>query len=60
MAVGHTLLVMRYQVLKTGQPYRELGADYFARKDPQRLASRLIRRLQELGLKVTVETPTAA
>jgi transposase len=60
VAVGHTLLVMCYQVLKTGQAYRELGADYFDKKDPQRLANRLIRRLQELGLKVTVETQTAA
>ena len=60
VAVGHTLLGMCYQVLKTGQPYRELGADYFDKKDPQRLASRLIRRLQELGLKVTVETQNAA
>jgi transposase len=60
VAVGHTLLVMCYQVLRTGQPYRELGADYFDKKDPQRLANRLIRRLQELGLKVTVETQTAA
>jgi transposase len=60
VAVGHTLLVMCYQVLKTGQPYRELGADYFDQKDPQRLANRLIRRLQELGLKVIIETQTAA
>jgi transposase len=60
MAVGHTLLVMCYQILKTGEPYRELGADYFDKKDPQRLANRLIRRLQELGLKVTVENQNAA
>jgi hypothetical protein len=60
VAVGHSLLVMGYQVLWTGQPYRERGADYFDKKDPQRLASRLIRRLQELGLKVTVETQNAA
>lgn len=60
LAVGHTLLVVCYQILKTGQAYRELGADYFDKKDPTRLANRLIRRLQELGLKVTVETQTAA
>ena len=60
LAVGHTLLIMCYQILKTAEPYRELGADYFDRRDPQRLANRLIRRLQELGLKVTVETQNAA
>jgi transposase len=60
LAVGHTLLVMCYEILKTGQPYRELGADYFDQRDPKRLAGRLIRRLQELGLKVTVEAQTAA
>jgi transposase len=60
VAVGHSLLVMCYQLLKTGEPYRELGADYFDKKDPQRLVNRLIRRLQELGLKVNIETQTAA
>ena len=60
MAVAHSLLTMSYQVLKTRQPYRELGADYFDRQDPQRQADQLIRRLEDLGVKVTIERNNAA
>lgn len=55
MAVGHTLLVIIYKILATGQTYRELGGDYFERQNPQATQRRLIRRLEALGLKVTVE-----
>ena len=59
-AVAHTLLVVVYHVLSRRQPYRELGADYLDRLEPERLAHRLVRRLERLGLKVTVEPQTAA
>jgi hypothetical protein len=37
----------------------ELGADHFDRLDPQRLTRHLVRRLERLGHKVTLE-PIAA
>ena len=55
MAVGHTLLVIIYKILATGQRYRELGGDYFERQNPQATQRRLIRRLEAPGLKVTVQ-----
>ena len=55
MAVGHTLLVIVYQVLRKREAYRELGADYYDQLQPERLARRLVRRLEQLGHKVTLE-----
>jgi transposase len=54
LAVGHTLLVIVYQVLKQRASYRELGADYYDRLEPERLARQLVRRLEQLGHKVTL------
>jgi hypothetical protein len=61
VAVAHSLLVIAYHILKEGTTYRELGHDYFDRRDTFRLQQRLIARLESLGLRVTVETlPQAA
>ena len=54
MAVGHTLLGIMYEVLSRRQPYRELGADYFDRQEPERLTRHLVNRLEKLGHKVTL------
>ena len=55
VAVAHTILVIIYHVLKTRKPYHELGADYFDRLDPERLTRKLVKRLESLGHKVTLE-----
>jgi transposase len=59
VAVGHTLLVIMYHVLKRGVPYAELGGDYLDRREPERLTRQLVRRLEQLGHKVTLEAPAA-
>ncbi len=38
--------------------YRELGADYYDRLQPERLTRHLVRRLEQLGHKVTLEDQT--
>jgi transposase len=55
VAVGHTILVIAYHILRERVCYRELGADYFERRHKDQHRQRLIRQLQALGLKVTVE-----
>ena len=60
LAVGHTLLVIIYHVLKKGTTYAELGADYLDRLEPERLTRQLVKRLQSLGHKVTLEPAPAA
>ena len=55
VAVGHSILVMIYHMLSQKQTYQELGGDYFDRLDVAAQRSRLIHRLEALGLKVSVE-----
>jgi transposase len=55
VAVGHTLLVIIYHVLKDEATYEELGANYLDRLEPDRLTRQLVRRLEKLGHKVTLE-----
>lgn len=59
-AVAHTLLLIVWHVLSRRQPYAELGADYLDRREPTRVANRLVKRLERLGLKVTIEPASAA
>ncbi|MBA3765543.1 MAG: hypothetical protein H0W99_00885 [Acidobacteria bacterium] len=61
VAVGHSILIIIYHVLKNRVSYEELGGDYFDRQHVEDQRARLIRRLEALGLKVTVEElPVAA
>src|SRR5438093_191593 len=55
MAVAHALLVIAYHMLKRKEDYRELGADHFDRIDMNRTRRSLVRRLERLGHKVTLE-----
>ena len=49
VAVAHKLLVIAYNMLKTGEEYKELGGDYFDRLHPERTAQRLVLRLEKMG-----------
>jgi transposase len=60
VAVGHTLLVIIYHVLKRGPTYAELGPDFLDRLEPERLTRQLVKRLEALGHKVTLEARPAA
>lgn len=54
IAVAHKILITAYMILQTGEPYRDLGGDYFDKLYPERTARRLLERLQRLGLQVQV------
>lgn len=61
MAVAHTMLIIGYHMLKTGHGYQELGGNYLERINKNQLQRYYVKRLQRLGLKVTVEpVPEAA
>jgi len=48
-------------MLKNGEQYRDLGSDYFRKRDPERQPRRLVAQLERLGHKVTLEAlPEAA
>jgi transposase len=55
VALGHTILVIVYHILKRGTIYEELGGNYLDRLEPERMTRQLVRRLQQLGHKVTLE-----
>lgn len=56
VAVAHSILVISYHILSRGQPYDDLGPDYFLRRDDSdAYRRRLIRQLERMGLNVTVE-----
>jgi len=61
VALGHTILVIIYHLLKEQTTYRELGPDYFDQLDTERLTRALVRRLERLGHQVTLQPqqPTA-
>jgi len=53
VAVAHSIIVIAWHMLTTGQTYTELGPDWLAnRHDPQRETARLIARLEALGHNV--------
>ncbi len=56
IAVAHAILEISYQMLSTGELYRELGEDFFERRDGERAKQRHLRALERLGYRVTVET----
>jgi transposase len=56
VAVAHTILVMVYHMLKAKQPYRELGADFLDRRNAEQVKRYLLKRLERLGLQVTVRS----
>jgi len=60
IAVGHSILVIFYHMLKHGTNYTDLGGDFFDRLEPQRLTRYYVKRLESLGHKVALESCTAA
>ncbi len=55
VAVGHSILLIAYHILKDGTTSRDLGQDSFDRRDTARIQERLLGRLRALGLRVPVE-----
>jgi transposase len=60
VAVGHSILVVVWHLLSTGEVYNDLGGDYFEKRrtSPAR-QKRLVAQLEAMGHKVTLE-PNAA
>jgi transposase len=54
MAVAHSMLVIAYTMLKTGRTYQELGGSYLDEINRDQLQRYFTKRLERLGLTVTV------
>ena len=55
LAVGHSILTIAYHMIDRGTRFEELGADYFDRRNPERVKARLVARLEKLGYQVTLQ-----
>jgi transposase len=55
IALGHSLLVIAYHVLKRRVNFEDLGPTYFDERDRAGVERRLVRRLERLGYKVALE-----
>jgi transposase len=59
VAVAASILTAAYYMIQRDQDFQDLGDGYFDRFDRDKLARRLIHRLQELGLDVGVHARAA-
>jgi len=60
VAVARSILVIVYHMIQNGTEYVDLGGDYFDKRNQDYLERRLIKRLEQLGHKVTLEPRAAA
>ena len=58
-AVKHSIIVACWHMLTTGELYRDLGGDYFQRRDPERTTKSLVSKLEALGHTVTLDAVAA-
>ncbi len=55
VAVGHSILVIAWNLLTTGERYNDLGGDYFEkRRNSKARERRLVAQLEAMGNKVTL------
>ena len=58
VAIAHAMLVTIYHMIKKGEPYRELGANFVTDYENGRKKNDLVKQLEKLGFKVSL-TQTA-
>jgi hypothetical protein len=59
VAVEHAILTAIWTMAHTGALYDDPGADYFTRRDPERLKQHALSQLQRLGYDVTLNAAAA-
>jgi len=55
VAVGRSILETAFHMIQRKTAYKDLGSDYFDRRNPEKLAQRLAERIVRLGYKVSFE-----
>ena len=59
VATEHAILIAIWHMLTARQPYRDLGGDYYLRRDPEATKRRIIRQANDLGLTVRFDPITS-
>jgi transposase len=60
VAVAHRILTSAYYMLIRREPFRELGATYLDERNKTKVVKAATRRLEQLGYRVTLESPMVA
>lgn len=60
VAVGHSILVAAYHILKDEVDYQDLGGDYFEKRSEAQTTRRLIKQLERYGYQVELHRLPAA
>ena len=60
VAVGHSILVIVYHLLRDRGTYQDLGGNYFDEHDRQMVQKHLVRRLERLGYQVDLQPRSEA
>ena len=60
VALAHRILVIIYRLLKEQQPYRELGPDHAEEQALEASKRWAVRRLEQLGFQVTLQSDEVA
>jgi transposase len=60
LAVGHSILVIYYQMMKTGEEYQEKGEAFFQRTDRGKVERQLVQRLERMGYQVILPAQPVA
>lgn len=58
IAVAHAMLVIVYHLLSEQTTYRDLGVNHFDQQQQEHLSRHLVKRLEKLGYKVSLQLPT--
>jgi transposase len=58
--VARSILVAIYHMLTKRVPFQDLGPGFFERRNPEKLARSLIRRLEALGHQVILQPQGAS
>ena len=54
MAVANSLLQAIWYLLTHGIEYKDLGVDYYQKRDQEKLTRRLVKRLEVMGHRVVL------
>jgi transposase len=60
VAVAHSILIAAWHILKKNVPYNDLGPEHLRRTNPEKIKRHLVRKLEALGYRVSLEEGTAA
>jgi transposase len=59
IAVAHDILIIAYHILRDGVAFEERGADYYTKRNPERVKRRALRQLEDLGFEVSLTLKAA-